>query len=278
MLRLFFINPVSGAIVELKWRNQVFRSVTEKDGFFKFEWSSDDAVNAGWHDVHVNFLHQNGTLLASGKGKVYVPHIAQFAYISDIDDTILISHSASVFKKLRILFTQDPHTRKSFDDAIAHYKLLAISGTKESTPNPFFYVSSSEWNLYDDLTEFFSYNLLPEGVFLLNSIKKWYQLFKTGSTKHEAKLLKIARILETFPSQTFVLLGDNSQSDPDIYLSIVTKYSERIFAVYIRNIFAKNESRTQKILDEIAFMGPHTYLFKKNSDALAHSKEIGLID
>jgi phosphatidate phosphatase APP1 len=278
LLRLFFIRPVSGALVELQWRNQIFTSTTEKDGFFKFEWKSDDPVTSGWHPVKVRFLHENGSVLAQDQGKIYVPHKSQFAFISDIDDTILISHSATIFKRLRVLFTQNPHTRKSFEDVKEHYKLLASSNTNELVPNPFFYVSSSEWNLYDDLTEFFHYNGLPEGVFLLNAIKRWYQLLKTGKTRHAAKILKIARILESFPIQTFILLGDNSQSDPEIYLAIVKKYPRRIFAVYIRNIVLRNESKAKKVLAEIKALGSFTFIFKKNSEALAHSREIGLIN
>jgi phosphatidate phosphatase APP1 len=278
LLRLFFIKPLADAIVELKWKNQTIRTKTEKDGFFKFEWKSDSEVSAGWHPVEIHFLLPTGQVLASGTGKIFVPHKTQFAYISDIDDTVLISYSATKFKRLRVLFSQNPHTRKSFDDVINHYKLLAYSFTIGTTPNPFFYVSSSEWNLYDDLIDFFNYNKLPEGVFLLSSVKRWFQLFKTGKTKHEAKLLKIIRILETFPLQRFILFGDNSQSDPSIYQAIVRKYPGKIFAVYIRNIFFINEKKTEMLLHEINQLGPHTCLFNNNVEALEHSRKIGLIE
>src|SRR5689334_18992567 len=56
LLGLFFVQTIPRAKVQLQWRNQVIDAVTEDDGFFKFEWKSDDEVSAGWHSVTVNLL------------------------------------------------------------------------------------------------------------------------------------------------------------------------------------------------------------------------------
>lgn len=277
LLRLFFVKPIADARVQLTWRRQVLESKTEADGFFKFEWKSEEDVEAGWHTVDVNFLDADDSIIATGTGKVFVPHITQYAFISDIDDTVLVSYSATIGKRLRVLFTKNPHTRKSFDDLVKHYELLASAQTDGDVSNPFFYVSSSEWNLYNYLDEFFNYNRLPEGSFLLSQIKRWFELFKTGKTKHEAKLLKIIRIMKAFPNQKFVLLGDNSQSDPMIYASVVKKYPRRIHAVYIRNIHVKNESAVRTILSELENNQVHTCLYINSKDAILHSQKIGLI-
>jgi phosphatidate phosphatase APP1 len=277
LLRLFFVKPLPDARVQLKWNDQVIESVTETDGFFKFEWKSEEQVPAGWHPVEVSFLRADGSVITTGEGKIFVPHITQYAFISDIDDTVLISHSATIGKRLQVLFTKNPHTRKSFDDIVEHYKLLALAHTDGDVSNPFFYVSSSEWNLYDDLNEFFRFNGLPEGSFLLSQIKKWFELVKTGKTKHEGKLLRVLRILKAFPNQEFILFGDNSQSDPVIYATIVKKYPERIHAVYIRNIRPENEHAVRDIFAELSGYNVHTCIFNNSQDAIAHSKEIGLI-
>ena len=278
LLRLFFVKPLPHANVQLLWQNQLLYSTTEDDGFFKFEWKSDEEVNAGWHTLEVNFLDEDGSIAATGQGKVFVPHSTQFAFISDIDDTVLMSYSATIVKRLKTLFTKNPHTRMAFADVVKHYTLLAEAHTTSKVRNPFFYVSSSEWNLYDDLDEFFKYNGFPEGAFLLNQVKKWFQLFKTGKTKHEGKLLRVLRILNAFPKQQFILLGDNSQSDPAIYASIVEKYPGKIFAVYIRNIHSSNETITKEILSGIEKSGVLTCFFKTSAEAILHSKKTGLVD
>jgi phosphatidate phosphatase APP1 len=253
-------------------------TVTQKDGFFKFEWESINSVPAGWHSLKAELLDENNNVLATGEGKVFVPHITQYAFISDIDDTVLISHSATIFKRLRVLFTKNPRSRKAFADVVKHYSLLSRSNAEPDVPNPFFYVSSSEWNLYNDLDDFFRHNQLPPGVFLLNEIKRWYQLFKTGKTKHQGKLTRVARIMEVFPQQQFVLLGDNSQKDPEIYAAIANKYRGRIVAVYIRNISPKKHSATESTLATISNKNIYTCIYNSDEEAIKYSKKIGLIN
>lgn len=278
LLKLFFIKPLPGVKVQLHWRNQCIHAITSDDGFFKFEWASEDEVSAGWHPVVVNAMDTNDSIIQQGEGEVYVPHSTQFAFISDIDDTVMISHSATMYKRIRVLFTRHPRSRKAFADVVKHYHLLALGHTSSELPNPFFYVSSSEWNLYYDLTDFFEHNGLPRGCFLLAQAKQWHQLLKTGNTKHEGKLLRVYRIMDAFPRQKFVLFGDNSQADPAIYSLIAGKHPEKIFAVYIRNISEKNEEETKQLLRSIEEKNIHTCFFKSNTEAISHSISIGLID
>jgi phosphatidate phosphatase APP1 len=271
--------------VQLIWENQEFYSKTDAKGFFKFEWASDNDLQAGWHFVTVNLLNEQNQVVNSGDGKVFVPHSTQYGFISDIDDTVLVSHSSTTGKKLRALFTKNPRSRKTFADVVKFYQLLSLAHTDPSPRdsygavlNPFFYVSSSEWNLYDDLNEFFKHNELPKGAFLLNEIKRWYELFKIGNTKHEGKLMRVARILDAFPKQRFILLGDNSQKDPDIYVAIAHKYPEKIVAIYIRNIYGEKELYAKNLLDSLENKDVFTCLFKHTDEAILHAQSIGLLE
>jgi len=277
LFRLFFITPLPNVRVVLQWQNQRVYSATESDGFFKFEWQFDSPVLAGWHAVKVDLLNASEQRTATGEGKIFVPHSTQYGFISDIDDTVLVSHSAATGKKLWAMLTKNPRSRKTFADVVNYYQLLSNAHTEPALPNPFFYVSSSEWNLYDYLNEFFKFNQLPKGAFLLNEIKKWYQLLKTGKTKHQGKLHRVLRVLKAFPAQQFVLLGDNSQSDPDIYRLIANRYPNQILAIYIRNISKQKETFTKQVLTSINNKSIYTCLYKHTSEAITHSKSIGLI-
>ncbi|MBC7949351.1 MAG: App1 family protein [Chitinophagaceae bacterium] len=277
LLRLFTVKPLPDVPVQLVLEDQVVKGKTEKDGFFKFEWSASHEINAGWHPVVANSLDDHGNVVATGEGKVFIPHSTQYGFISDIDDTVMISHSATIWRRLRELFVKNAHTRNAFKDVGKHYSLLAEAHTDEKTQNPFFYVSSSEWNLYDYLRDFFDHNKLPQGAFLLNQIKQWFQLFKTGKTKHDGKLIRIVRILDAFPKQKFILFGDNTQRDPFIYAAIAEKFPGHIFAVYIRNVVPSNERKTQEALDGLTSKGIHTCQFKESAEAIEHSQQIGLI-
>ncbi len=277
LLKLFILKPYAFVEVRLRFSDQTIYNKTERDGFFKFEWKAQRDVPAGWHKVKVEAIDQHGSILNSAEGKVYVPHITQYAFISDVDDTVMVSHSATIGRRLRELFIKNPHTRKTFSHTADHSQQLALSHTEANQPNPFFYVSSSEWNLYDYLVETFRFNELPEGAFLLNTLKRWKDLIKTGKTGHEGKLLRVMRILDTFPNQKFIFFGDNSQQDPEIYSSIVEKYPQNIEAVYIRNIRPQNASETNELLKKVKDKGVEACLFNDSAEAIEHSRSIGLI-
>jgi phosphatidate phosphatase APP1 len=277
LIRLFLVKPMPNVQVNLQWENQQFYSTTEADGFFKFEWQSDTEVAAGWHEITVNLLNKQNQIITSGEGKIFVPHSTQYGFISDIDDTVLVSHSANSRKKLHAMFTKNPRSRKTFADVVKFYQLLSLAHTTTELLNPFFYVSSSEWNLYDNLNEFFKHNDLPKGTFLLSPLKKWYQLLKTGQNKHQGKLIRVIRILEAFPKQRFILLGDNSQSDPEIYVKIANNYPDQIMALYIRNISLKKENFTLAMMNAIQNKNIHICQSKHTNEAILHAKAIGLI-
>jgi phosphatidate phosphatase APP1 len=261
----------------MKWSSQVFYAETGLDGFFKFDWAADHEIEFGWHEVIVELLDDNDEVITTGNGSFFVPHSTQYGFISDIDDTFLISHSASIFKRMYVLFTHNARSRKTFNDVVYHYQLLSVAHTTVAEPNPFFYVSSSEWNLYDYITEFARINKLPRGIFLLNQVKRWYQIFKTGKTKHSGKFVRIVRILELFPHQRFVLLGDSSQQDPHIYAAIAEKFPGKIHAVYIRDVFEKNSQKVKETLLRLEAAGVACCFFKNSSEAIAHSRKIALL-
>ena len=276
LLRLFFVYPLGKRTVTTTWQGQTIEAVSEDDGFFILEWEAANSTPAGTHHLQVSLKDEN--IDSDKQGDIVVPHLTQYAFISDIDDTVMISHSATSFKRMKELLFKSPAQRQVFKDVARHYRLLSLSHTEPTQPNPFFYVSSSEWNLYDYLVTFFTLNHLPEGSLLLSQIKKWYQLFKTGKTKHEGKLLRINRLFVHFPKQRFVLFGDNSQSDPSIYETLTKKYSDRIAAVYIRNVAKINEEATAVILKNIEACNIAVLQFSQSVEAIAHSKAIGLIN
>jgi len=277
LIRLFIVKTVPDAVVQLHFKGKLFQQKTGKDGFFKFEGFVEAGADSGWHEVTADLINLNGETLTTSNGFIFVPYTTQYGFISDIDDTFLISHSATILKRLRVLFTNNARSRKPFEGVVEHYKLLALANTQPDKPNPFFYVSSSEWNLYDYIVEFTRANELPRGIFLLNSLKKISQLFKTGKSHHSGKYERIAQVLNAFPKQKFILLGDSSQQDPYIYTSLVKNFPERIYAVFIRDIYEKNRQKVRQTLMKLDEAGVAYCFFVHSSEAIEYSKEIGLI-
>ncbi len=277
LLRLFMVKPLPTVKLQTEWQGRQLFTETDKDGFFKFEWKDEPPLEQGWHEMIVKMMNEKGDSIVQGKGSVYIPYSTQYGFISDVDDTFLISHSANLRKRLFVLFTQNARSRQPFDGVVNHYQLLAEGNTTPDAPNPFFYVSSSEWNLYDYLLEFTRVNQLPNGIFLLNILKQLNQLFKTGQNNHNGKFTRIVRIIENYPKQRFVLLGDSSQHDPYIYEAIVKHFPKQIHAVYIRDVYDKNKQKAADVLHSIEANGVPCCFFQHSSEAILHSRKIGLI-
>jgi phosphatidate phosphatase APP1 len=276
LLRLFMVKPIAGAVVNMEWENKHYTTTSEADGFFKFEWETEAIILPGCYTVQVDLIQKkSGNISASAKAGLIIPSANQYAFISDIDDTFLISYSSNLRKRLYVLLTQNAHSRKPFEGAVKHFQLLHTSGGKAA--NPFFYVSSSEWNLYSYIKEFSKENHLPDGVYLLNQLKQFRQVFKTGQNNHGTKFMRIVRILEAHPEQQFILLGDDSQKDPEIYASVVSHFPGKIFCIYIRSLGKAPKAAVAEKLKEIENMKTQTFYFNHSHEAIEHSKKIGLI-
>ena len=161
---------------------------------------------------------------------------------------------------------------------VNHYQLLSNAGIETGKTNPFFYVSSSEWNLYDYIKDFLAENQLPDGVCLLNQIKSFSKLFSTGQNNHSGKFTRIVKIIEAYPLQKFILLGDDSQKDIDIYTSIVEHFPQNVYCVYIRRVGAPEKENVLLKQKRIEKKGIHFCYFAHSEEAISHSQNIGLIN
>lgn len=276
LIRLFLVKPLPQVTVRLCIDGQTADTQSSTDGYFRLEIPLAQPLPAGWHPVRVQLVDCPLDMQVEAEGEVLVPHQTPFALISDIDDTFLISHSATIFKRLKLLITQNAHTRQPFEGVVAHYQLLAEANSGADATNPFFYVSSSEWNLYDYILEFSEKNRLPKGVYFLSSLKQLNGLLKTGQNKHMTKFSRIVRILDAYPQQQFILLGDDTQEDPTIYASVVEHFPKQIRCVYIRQVHAKNQPKTRDTLDRIKAAGVLYCYFTHSAEARQHSVDMGL--
>lgn len=277
LLKTFMIKTMPDALVKVKWQEQIIETHTASDGFFLLHLPNLQPLQAGHYTVELELRSKlDLKLLDRVNATIVIPEANQLAFISDIDDTFLISHSASVLKRLKLLLTRNAYSRKPFDGVVRHYQVLQYAQTAKDKPNPFFYVSSSEWNLYDFIKKFIDANALPGGTCLLNQIQTLGNVLKSGQKNHAGKFARIVRILEAYPTQRFVLLGDDSQQDPYIYSSLVKNFPHLISCVYIRCVGKHKKLPVIAALDEISGRNIPVCYFLHSSDALKHSERTGL--
>ena len=286
VIRMFRIKTQSNADVYLELNGERIHTKTLADGYFKFTIPIYKETGHGWIDYHVSIFHNNLKIVS--KGSFIRPFEGKLGFISDIDDTFLVSHTRNPFKKLYILLFRNLKTRKIFEDVVSHYQALSNAGRQAQSvkgatnnkdeQNAFFYVSSSEWNLYRFIIDFTELHDLPRAVLLLKDIKtSLTDFFITGRGDHNHKFEKIKHILEFYPHLNYTLLGDDSQHDPYLYESICKIFPVNVKAVYIRQTGSQKKSKTVAALKNMESLNVATCYFADSSEAIAHSKSIGLI-
>lgn len=276
IIHMFRIKPSPNMEVTLKFRNLEVATKTLEDGFFRFTVPFDEYLESGWHPYEVSCkLFDFGIV---NTGELLKPFNSKLGIISDIDDTFLISHSRSFFKKLYVLLLRNINKRKLFEDVVSHYKALSVAGqTNEIASNSFFYVSSSEYNLYEFIDSFARLHELPKAVIKLKDIKAGISDFLfTGRGNHDHKFVKIKEIISFYPHLQYVLMGDDSQHDPYIYERICKIFPMNIKAVYIRKT-SKSKDKVVKTLNNIESLDVAVCYFQFSHEAIQHSKDIGII-
>ncbi|OBX25618.1 uncharacterized protein DUF2183 [Gelidibacter algens] len=277
ILHMFRIKPYSNIEVTMTFKGLKVTTRTLDDGFFRFIVPFNEDVKSGWHPYEVTCNFYDFGIVQHGE--ILKPFESKLAIISDIDDTFLISHSNNFFKKLYVLLLRNVNSRKIFDDVVQHYKALSTSGqTNDEASNSFFYVSSSEWNLYEFIETFARLHELPKAVIKLKKIKTGISDFLfTGRGSHDHKYVKMKEIISFYPQLEYVLLGDDSQHDPQIYERICKIFPKNIKAVYIRQTSRHKKDKVSTILNNITDMEVATCYYKFSREAIAHSKSIGVI-
>ena len=277
VIHMFNISPISNFRVKLDFNDQVVETKTLNDGYFRFAIPFPNNLESGWHTYTVSCQFNEFGIIE--QGEVLKPYMSKFGIISDIDDTFLISHSNNFFKKLYIMLLKNINKRKVFTDVVPHYKALSSYGQKDEFGfNSFFYVSSSEWNLYSFIDELTIMHDLPKAVIKLKKIKTGITDFLfTGRGSHDHKFEKIKDIISFYPHIKYVLLGDDSQKDPYIYERVCKVFPLNIKAVYIRQTTRSKKSEVQDVLKNIEDLNVKTCYFQHSEKAIRHSKKIEII-
>ncbi len=277
VIHMFRIKPLENVSVKLNFKDIEVTTKTLKDGYFRFTIPYSGALESGWHSFQVSCeLYDFGIVQTT---ELLKPFESKVGVISDIDDTFLVSHSNNFFRKLYVLLLKNLNKRKIFDDVVPHYQALSKAGQdNHEASNSFFYVSSSEWNLYEFIDSFTRLHHLPKGVIKLKKIKAGISDFLfTGRGSHDHKFEKIKDIIMFYPKLQYVLMGDDSQQDPYLYERVVKIFPQNIKAIYIRQTSNKMKSTTQAVLKNIESMDVATCYFKNSEKAIEHSGKIGII-
>ncbi len=248
--------------------------LTDEEGYFRFELklNGNQQLAAPWKNIHLELVDrviENGEKVQA-KNRVYIPSDdSEYGIISDIDDTIVPTGATRVGEMLKTTFFRNAHTRIPFPGVAAFYQALA-KGFTERGHNPFFYISSSPWNLYDFLKEFMEVHGIPRGPLLLRDIGLTREnLFSGSHSQH--KLIQVERVFRIINHIPFILIGDSGQHDAEIYLQVIKDFPGRVKMVYIRDVSSFSHSKVKKVAQQVKKLGVEMMLVKNTQEATYHA-------
>ena len=286
MIKRFSSDEIPGVRVKADFMGLSLVTETDDYGFFSFHFNirekSGTISSKDWHPVSFHLIDEivegQPEVTATGEIMIVSPEKKRII-VSDIDDTILISHSTQTLKKLRLMLFKNALTRTPFEGVTSLYRALE-KGRCKNEFHPFFYVSSSEWNLYDLLENFFAHNNIPKGVFMLRKMDtSIYKFWKSGQGNHEHKYEKIKFLLEFYKEQKFILIGDSGQKDPQIYTRLAKEFPGRIESIYIRKIRSKVFFRNIEQLNSHLEKVKTSYLQVEDTmDVAKHALSMGYVN
>ncbi|GAB2701384.1 phosphatase [Hymenobacter frigidus] len=294
MVRRFNSREITGAdlVAELPDGSQHLVT-TDDEGYFTLiiePHALPEPESYLWYPVPVRTVrlptnYPLPTAVVQASAKVLVPPpSAEFGVISDLDDTVFETVATNVLKMLARTLLSNAHSKLPFVGVAEFYQRLQ-RGRTGRPDNPFFYVSSSPWNLYDVLDEFMGIHQMPPGPLLLRDLgisrpKTPPPPGVVGSAAiHFAhKLHEIDDLLTTYPHLPFVLLGDSGQEDARIYREVVRRHPGRIRAIYIRDVQVPARALlVGPIAEELKVEGVPMLLVAEYATAAQHAAGLGLI-
>jgi phosphatidate phosphatase APP1 len=264
-----------GIEVEARWSRGATEVISDREGYINLNVPHDLGASSQfnqWIDLQFKFNHEKFDHSISTK--ILRPGTsAEFALISDVDDTIIHTGVASRFKWRLLVnsIVRNPFVRRPFLGVLEFYQALQ-EGKSGKPTNPVFYVSNSPWNLFGYLNTFLDYHNFPKGPLILRDIG-------IKPMEHSAfggKYGRVKEIIDAFPNMNFVLSGDSAEVDTDIYIKLAREYPNQIHSIFIRSV--KNKKRMKRVKELIeANQDVNVRLIHDSSEGLAFAKELDLL-
>src|SRR5690606_285870 len=136
--------------------------------------------------------------------------------------------------------------------------------------NPTFYVSNSPWSLYEVLEEFLQIHGMPKGPICLRDYGAFFGRKLENFRQHKSRTIDHPR--EFYPDLPFVLIGDATERDADIYLEKFYTYPGRVLGIFIREGRNKESNQRVRALFEQHYDRPF-HLVQHSIDIIRYARE-----
>jgi phosphatidate phosphatase APP1 len=183
-------------------------------------------LEPGWHRVTLSTINGDRVHVSCN----IVDADAPLGVISDIDDTVMITHLPRPLIAAFNTFVRSEQRREEVPGMATLYRSLLA----ENPGTPMFYVSTGAWNTAPTLTRFLRRHNYPLGPLLLTdwgpTNTGW---FRSGQLHKSSQLHRLAR---EFPQCRWILVGDDGQHDPALYGDFAREHPDAVEVIAIRQL------------------------------------------
>ncbi len=223
--RVFLTAPAPDVAVTVRLGAAEVRTRSDRSGYVDVDVPGH-GLPPGWQEATVGLDNGDSVTVSV----LVVDPGARVGLVSDIDDTVMITHLPRILIAGWNTFVRSELVRQQVPGMASMYRALAA----EEPGMPVFYLSTGAWNIAPALTRFLRRHDFPVGPCLLTdwgpTNTGW---FRSGQEHKEREL---RRLLEEFPEVSWVLVGDDGQHDPVIYGELAEEHPERVEAICIREL------------------------------------------
>lgn len=183
-------------------------------------------LTPGWH---------RATIKATGAGTVTTRILVvapgpRLGIVSDIDDTVMVSHVPRLFVAAWNQLVKYTSSR----EPVPGMAQLLTRVIEAHPGTPVIYLSTGAWNVVPTHRAFFERHGFPPGPMLMTD---WGPtntgMFRSGI---EHKRTALRRLMIDLPEVSWLFVGDDGQHDPLIYGEAAREHSDRVAAVAIRRL------------------------------------------
>lgn len=278
MLHRLESDEIPGARIRARLQGREWETTSDREGYFILDLDPPEPLAPGWHDVELELVDSIGEPERRRFTEpVLVPSPdAELAVVSDLDDTIIETHSTAFLQQMAILFGESARDRVPFPGVPAFYRALS-RGADDEGQNPIFYVSRSGWNLSDLFEEFMEVNGIPPGPLFLSDLRLVeHRSSVLGSS--DDKFSSIDLLIRTYTELPFILIGDSGMCDPELYRQLVQAHPGRIAAIYIHDVSPpERDDELAELAGELEGQGVSLLRMESTLTAAEHARERGYI-
>ncbi|AXH96926.1 App1 family protein [Ornithinimicrobium avium] len=223
--RVFLTAPATGVLVTVRLGAARASARSDRSGYVDVDLEGH-GLPPGWQEASVAIDNGDSVTVSV----LVVDPKVEVGLVSDIDDTVMITHLPRIFIAGWNTFVRSELVRQKVPGIASMYRALVA----EDPRMPVFYLSTGAWNTAPALTRFLRRHDFPVGPMLLTdwgpTNTGW---FRSGQEHKEREL---RRLVAEFPQISWVLVGDDGQHDPVIYGELAEEYPEEVEAICIREL------------------------------------------